>query len=456
MEKEIHKLCEIKLLLLGKHKFANVRSICPPFGTVPAPFPPKTKVKDEETKVKTEEKPKPKGSNWTKTQVVRKITCRGQSLAKRDQNSNISTKNIILNQNRVYNMRPPVEAKRTCTKPMRESRKRNNYALLNDGLDVESPPSPKKCQKENIRPHASGPSSIRALTHEHSMSKKASARQKNIEVKDDLEDLEKIMDQTESVAIGTIEKADPHEINIPEVTPVNEGHGINTCLTNGDRAQTVPVYAKDISTNILLDSVTPNNVTQHDGIGPTNPIIPTTPVELSDNNITPTTKIFKRVTTPVDSSGNKMPMSKSSAHVTPTNYTLQGVTITNPITTANITTQLNDENEILLPDLATNKNCEHEQLSSQKTVTTHDDPAIKGEFSFSPLSSDDEPEPSTQPDEVVTRSDVPEPILTEEKDNAVSALLSLSRSVPSEASNDGLDNSELMPIGKKLWTQFLY
>ena len=82
-------------------------------------------------------------------------------------------------------------------------------------------------------------------------------------------------------------------------------------------------------------------------------------------------------------------------------------------------------------------------------MTPHDVPATKGEFSFLPLSSDDEPGPSTQTEEVVTRKDVPEPILTEKENNAVSALLSLSRSVPSEASNDGLDNSELMPIGKK-------
>ena len=74
---------------------------------------------------------------------------------------------------------------------MRESRKRINYALLNDGLDVESPPSPKKRQKEKIRPHASGPSSTRASAHERSMSKKALARQKNTEVNGNPEDLEK-------------------------------------------------------------------------------------------------------------------------------------------------------------------------------------------------------------------------------------------------------------------------
>ena len=38
--------------------------------------------------------------------------------------------------------------------------------------------------------------------------------------------------------------------------------------------------------------------------------------------------------------------------------------------------------------------------------------------------------------------------LTEEEDNAVSALLSLSKSMPSDISQEDFDNSELLPIGK--------
>ena len=38
--------------------------------------------------------------------------------------------------------------------------------------------------------------------------------------------------------------------------------------------------------------------------------------------------------------------------------------------------------------------------------------------------------------------------LTEEEDDAVSALLSLSKSLPSENSHEDLDNSETLPIGK--------
>ena len=39
--------------------------------------------------------------------------------------------------------------------------------------------------------------------------------------------------------------------------------------------------------------------------------------------------------------------------------------------------------------------------------------------------------------------------LTEDDDDAVSALLSLSKSIPSDISQEDLDNSELLPIGKR-------
>ena len=38
--------------------------------------------------------------------------------------------------------------------------------------------------------------------------------------------------------------------------------------------------------------------------------------------------------------------------------------------------------------------------------------------------------------------------ITEEEDDAVSALLSLSKSMPSDNSQEDFDNSELLPIGK--------
>ena len=38
--------------------------------------------------------------------------------------------------------------------------------------------------------------------------------------------------------------------------------------------------------------------------------------------------------------------------------------------------------------------------------------------------------------------------LTEEEDDAVRALLSLSKSIPSDISQEDLENSELLPIGK--------
>ena len=153
-EKEIHILCEIKLILLGKHKFAHVRLIRAPFGIVPTPFAPKVKVKDEEkqTKVKTEEKPTSKKRKRKNRQTVHKVTCRGQVFAKKQQNYNITTKNIIPDQNRPHNTRPAIEVKRISTKPLRESRKRINYALLNDGLDAESPHHQKNVTEKKLDP----------------------------------------------------------------------------------------------------------------------------------------------------------------------------------------------------------------------------------------------------------------------------------------------------------------
>ena len=51
---------------------------------------------------------------------------------------------------------------------------------------------------------------------------------------------------------------------------------------------------------------------------------------------------------------------------------------------------------------------------------------------------------------LTTRLEQTEVQLTEEEDDAVSALLSLSKSIPSDISQEDLDNSELLPIGK--WT----
>ena len=140
---------------------------------------------------------------------------------------------------------------------------------------------------------------------------------------------------------------------------------------------------------------------------------------------------------------------ESAVHVTPNNHALQGVTSTDSATSNNVITRTLNENDNCLPDLAVYKPGKHDEAPTQETLITHDNSTIEGEFSFSPLSSKDEPVSSAKQNEVATSEHTPELVLTEEEDNAVSALLSLSRSIPSEASSDVLDNSELMPIGKK-------
>ena len=96
-EQEIHKHCEIRLILLGKFKYAHVCPIRPPFGTIPKPFP--TKVKEEDTKPKIKLEDKPKHRRQKDRNIVSKVTCRGQKLATRSVNSNICSSNIIRDQN---------------------------------------------------------------------------------------------------------------------------------------------------------------------------------------------------------------------------------------------------------------------------------------------------------------------------------------------------------------------
>ena len=102
-EQEIHKHCEIRLILLGKFRYAYVRPICPPFGTIPKPFP--TKVKEEDTKPKIKLEDKPKHRCQKDRNIVSKVTCRGQKLATRSVNSNICNSNIIGGRTHVHNTR---------------------------------------------------------------------------------------------------------------------------------------------------------------------------------------------------------------------------------------------------------------------------------------------------------------------------------------------------------------
>ena len=78
-EQEIDEHCDMKLILLGEHRYTHVRPICPLFEILPKPFSESSKIKDEDTK----EGIKPRVGYSRKTTVVRKITCSGQQLAKK-------------------------------------------------------------------------------------------------------------------------------------------------------------------------------------------------------------------------------------------------------------------------------------------------------------------------------------------------------------------------------------
>ena len=75
-------------------------------------------------------------------------------------------------------------------------------------------------------------------------------------------------------------------------------------------------------------------------------------------------------------------------------------------------------------------------------------PANVGEFDFPALSSEEDNGCKAPTHSHATGFEQTEVQLTEEEDDAVSAFLSLSKSMPSDNSQEDLDNSELLPIGK--------
>ena len=150
-EQEIHKHCDIRLILLGKLKYAHVCPIHSSTSTIPKPFPTKVKKEDIKLSIKTENKTElPKCRCLWDSNIVSKMTCRGQKLANRSLNTNICSSNIFCDQSRAHNTRPTNNQtpKRASSKPLRESCQVINYAMLNDGLDPDRSPSPKRkhCQ----------------------------------------------------------------------------------------------------------------------------------------------------------------------------------------------------------------------------------------------------------------------------------------------------------------------
>ena len=72
-----------------------------------------------------------------------------------------------------------------------------------------------------------------------------------------------------------------------------------------------------------------------------------------------------------------------------------------------------------------------------------------GEFDFPALSSEEDNGSKAPTHSHATGFEQKEVQLTEEEDDAISALLSLGKSLPSDNSQEYLDNSELLPIGKR-------
>ena len=87
--------------------------------------------------------------------------------------------------------------------------------------------------------------------------------------------------------------------------------------------------------------------------------------------------------------------------------------------------------------------------ASNQTKNSTVMPANDGEFDFPALSSEEETEGKAPTHDLTTGQEPTEVQLTEEDDDAISALLSLSKSIPSDISQEDLDNSELLPIGKR-------
>ena len=101
------------------------------------------------------------------------------------------------------------------SKPLHESRRIINYAMLNDRLEPDRSPSPKRKHRQKTRPKADGPSATRTSAHAQTMiNKQRNNSPETPEVSNketELADLEKIMDSfnaEEEKIIGMIVKLD--------------------------------------------------------------------------------------------------------------------------------------------------------------------------------------------------------------------------------------------------------
>ena len=190
------------------------------------------------------------------------------------------------------------------------------------------------------------------------------------------------------------------------------------------------------------------------------PVTPVTPVNTALKGVTqksPSLQSMEGVTS------NTVGDSKNSGQLTPAYSALEGVMPKTPIvqsSNASETTTLgidvtpeNDtytENQSNLPDLVVNRNecMQPVLLAPNRAENSAIMPANVGEFDFPALSSEEDNGSKAPTHSHATGFEQKEVQLTEE-DDAISALLSLGKSMPSDNSQEYLDNSELLPIGKR-------
>ena len=360
--------------------------------------------------------------------------------------------------------------------------------MLNDRLEPDRSPSPKRKCRQKICPKANGPSATRTSAHAQSMINKwrtsSPESPEPLDKETELVDLKKIMDSfnaEDEKIIGTIVNLDgdgsqgildsPPRITLSKaVTPVNivDHDGVEPDTT-GSKLTLEGVMSMPVSKNDNLSvqdaKAAPPNSTATEG-GPVKQrkghnLHPVTPVNAALKGVTqksPTLQSTEGVTS------NTVSDSKNSDQLTPAYSVLEGVTPKTPIVqssntseTATLCTDVtleNDthtENQSNLPDPVVNRNecVQPVLLVPNQAENSAIMLANVGEFDFPALSSEEDNGSKAPTHSHATGFEQTEVQLTEEEDDAVSALLSLSKSMPSDNSQEDLDNSEYYPLAKE-------
>ena len=156
--------------------------------------------------------------------------------------------------------------------------------------------------------------------------------------------------------------------------------------------------------------------------------------------------------TPVN---NKQGNKQGNAHMTRAAASVLDSIAETPVHDTLVTPDSNKQSakDATLPDLVNSRITSPALHSPTLDTQTANIQSNAGEFDFPALSSDDENNAASQrplAHKTVNPTEQVESQLTEEEDDAISALLSLSKSIASDNSQDAIENSELLPIGKSI------